>query len=78
MKPIQHETLNQMRVIGPEELAKLFHRNVATLKVDCRRKPQSLPPRLRIPNTKKLLWLEADVLVWLENLRDPMPRKFKY
>ena len=78
MKPIQHESLNQMQVIGPDERAKLLHRNVATLKVDCRRKPESLPPRLRIPHCKKLLWLEADVLVWLENLRDPMPRKFKY
>lgn len=78
MKPITHENLHQVKIIGPDELAAILHRKVTTLKVDCCRKPDSLPPRLRIPGSKKMLWLESDVIVWLENLRDPMPRKFKY
>jgi hypothetical protein len=78
MKPTQLENLQQIRLIGPEELATLLQRNVATLKVDCRRKPESLPPRLEIPGCKRLLWLESDVLTWLEGLRCPTRRRSKF
>jgi len=69
MKPKRPESLNDVRVLGVEDVAKLLHRTVETVKTDIRRKPESLPPRFRVPNTKRLLWLESDVLVWMENLR---------
>jgi len=57
----------QLRVVGPEYLVPLVHRSVETIKVDARRKPQSLPPKLAIPGSSKLLWLEQDVLDWIQS-----------
>ena len=51
-----------IKVVGPEYLALLIHRAVSTIKVDLRRRPESLPPRLLIPGSTKMLWLETDVL----------------
>lgn len=65
-------------VVGPEYLVPLIHRTVATIKVDARRRPESLPPRLKIPGSAKLLWLESDVIEWLQSCRTakPVPEKF--
>lgn len=57
------------KTLTAEDLAPLLHRTAETIKVDARRKPESLPPRLVIPGSSKLLWLEADVKTWLENLQ---------
>ncbi len=56
-------------VVGPEYLVPLIHRTVETIKVDARRKPDSLPPRLKIPGSSKLLWLETDIAEWLQSCR---------
>ena len=64
-------------VVGPEYLAPLVHRTVETIKVDARRKPDSLPPRLAIPQSTKLLWLVSDVHAWLDKCRtakEPEPQ----
>lgn len=58
-----------VKVVGPEYLVPLIHRAVATIKVDLRRRPESLPPRLLIPGSTKILWLESDWLAWLEGCR---------
>ena len=62
-----------VKVVGPEYLVPLIHRAVATIKVDLRRRPESLPPRLLIPGSTKILWLESDVLAWLEGCRTAAP-----
>lgn len=49
-------------VVGPEYLAPLLHRKVSTIRTDARRKPESLPPRWSPPGTRKLLWIEEDVI----------------
>ena len=59
----------QLKVVGPEYLAPLIHRAVATIKADVRRRPDTLPPRLLIPGSSKMLWLETDVHKWLEGCR---------
>jgi hypothetical protein len=59
-----------LKTLSPEDLAVLLHRSVSTIKTDCRRRPQTLPPRLRIPGSTRLMWLEADVLDWLEKFRE--------
>ncbi len=60
---------NDLKTLTAEDLAPLLGRAVSTIKTDVRRRPQSLPPRLRIPGSKKLLWLEADVTAWIEKCR---------
>lgn len=57
------------KTLTADDLAPLLHRTAETIKVDARRKPESLPPRLIIPGSSKLLWLESDVKTWLENLQ---------
>ena len=57
------------KLVGPEYLAALLHKTVATIRADAQRRPQSLPPRMRIPDSRKLLWLEEDVLKWLDKHR---------
>jgi len=56
-------------IVGPEYLAGLLLRKVSTIKTDATRRPESLPPRLLIPGTARLMWVEEDVLVWLNSFR---------
>lgn len=55
-----------IKTLGPEELGRLLHRAVSTIKTDCRRRPQTMPPRLKIPGSTALVWLESDVREWLQ------------
>lgn len=57
---------NDLKTLGPEELATLLRRSVSTIKTDCRRRPKTLPPRLKIPGSTRLIWLESDVQKWLQ------------
>jgi hypothetical protein len=63
----------QPKVVGPEYLVPLIHRAVATIKADVHRRPESLPPRLLIPGSAKMLWLDTDVHKWLESCRTVKP-----
>ncbi len=67
--------MSQVNIVGPEYLAPLLHREVITIKSDARRRPESLPPRLLIPGSAKLLWLESDVLDWIQSCRTAKPAK---
>jgi predicted DNA-binding protein (UPF0251 family)/predicted DNA-binding transcriptional regulator AlpA len=57
------------KLVGPEYLATLLHKTVATIRADISRRPQSMPPRVMIPDSRKLLWLESEVLSWLDRRR---------
>lgn len=61
-------------IVGPEYLADLLQRTVKTIRTDASRRPESLPPRLVIPGTARLMWVEEDVLAWLNSFR-PQPKK---
>lgn len=52
-------------VLTPQDLARLLKRSVKTIVVDASRRANSLPPRLKIPGSKKLLWLRPDCAKWL-------------
>jgi len=59
-----------IKTIGVEELSTLLRRAVETIRSDARRRPETLPPRIVIPGTSKLLWLEEDVLAWIKEHRE--------
>ena len=59
----------EAKLVGVEFIAELIHKTPATVRVDLARRPKSLPPRLIIPNSRKLLWLESDVIAWIDDLR---------
>lgn len=59
-----------IKTMGVEELSVLLRRAVDTIRSDARRRPETLPPRIIIPGTSKLLWLEEDVANWMKEHRD--------
>lgn len=61
--------MTNTKTLGPRELAAILHRAVETVKTDSRRRPETLPPRLKIPGSNRLLWLESDVEAWLQSCR---------
>lgn len=66
---------NSLKTLGPEDLAPLLRRTVDTIKTDVRRRPETLPPRLQIPGSNRLVWLEADVVEWINKCRADSKRK---
>ena len=59
------------RLLSVEQLADVLHRSPSTVRVDCRRAPHKLPPRLCLPGSTRLVWLEDDVNEWLRRYRRP-------
>ena len=61
--------MNSPNIVGPEYLVPLLHKTLATIKKDAARRPESQPPRLKIPGSAKLLWVEEDVITWINSFR---------
>ena len=61
--------LKEAKLVDIEFIAALMHKTPNTIRMDLTRRPKSLPPRLMIPDSRTVLWLESDVLCWLEDLR---------
>ena len=62
-----------------EELAVILHKSKQSIYMDRRRRPNSLSPRVKIPGSSKLLWLESTVEEWLEKRiekRTGRPREY--
>lgn len=57
--------------LGIEELAQLLHRSPTTIASEVTKAPHKLPPRLRLPGSRKVLWLRTDVFQWIHKHREP-------
>lgn len=66
-------TVTVPKIVGIAFLAPLIGRAESTIRVDVSRRPETLPPRLKIPGSSKVMWLESDVLTWLESCRTAKP-----
>lgn len=64
--------IESIKMLTAEDLEPILGRKASTIRTDVRRRPSTLPPRFQVPGTKKLMWLESDVLAWVEQ-----QRKFK-
>ncbi len=51
------------------ELAQFLRLAPSSIPATLGKRPDSLPPPLRIPHRRKLLWLRSDVLDWIEARR---------
>lgn len=62
-------------LLGPETIAEILGKSTETIVRDHARRPQSLPPSLRIPGSRLLRWRREDVEAWLADLevRQPAP-----
>ena len=47
------------------QLAELLHRPASSILSDRTRNPAAVPPAVRAPGTRRLLWRESDVERWL-------------
>lgn len=53
------------RLLDLHDLANLLGRSPETIRKDFRRRPDAVPPRLRLPGTRQLRWRAVDVRTWL-------------
>lgn len=48
-----------------DDLAKMLRRAPTTIATEVSKSPHKLPPRLKLPGSRRVLWLRADVIKWL-------------
>ena len=54
------------RLIGIEELAKLLDRKKGTVRVDITRRPNTLPPKVSLPGSRRVVFKLGDVKKWID------------
>jgi len=54
------------KLVGYEYIANMLNMSPATVRINVTRRPDTLPPRARIPG-KKVQWFEQDAIDWLES-----------
>lgn len=59
-----------METIDIDGLAKILNRSPQTISSQASKHPERLPPRVRLPGSRRVLWLKKDVEEWLEKHRD--------
>jgi len=67
-----------LRTLNSTELAALLCLSPLSIHSTLVRRPDRLPPPIRVPGSSRLVWLEADVLAWLESHKSKVeaaPRK---
>lgn len=55
----------EVQTIGVEEMAVIFRKQERSILRDISQAPDRLPPRLKLPGTRKPLWLVTTVATWL-------------
>lgn len=55
-----------MQVLTIEQLSKVIHKSVTSIRSDRLRNPKSLPPSFTLPNSRRVLFKDVDN--WLESL----------
>lgn len=57
------------KLLNIQDLSKLLHRSETTIAAEVTKAPHKLPPRLKLPGARKVLWLEEDVRKWINEHR---------
>lgn len=58
-----------METLTIHDLSAVLHKSTGSIYNDLTRNPKSLPPRIAIPGSIRLLWLRDDVEAWLKSHR---------
>ena len=58
-----------MQTLTIDDLAKVLNRSPATIATEVSKNPDKLPPRLRLPGSRRVLWLKEDVEKWINEHR---------
>lgn len=60
----------QIETLTIEDVARLLNRSPSTVATEVSKAPHKLPPRLRLPGSRRVLWLKDDVVRWLHEHRE--------
>lgn len=60
-----------MQLLTIEELSKLIHKSVASIRSDVVRSPRKLPPIVKLPGNRRVLF--RDVQQWIDNHSSDLP-----
>lgn len=55
------------KLLKIKDLAEILGRSPVTVRVDVSRRPETLPPRIVMPGSNRVVWDEEDVKTWLAN-----------
>lgn len=58
-----------MQTLTIKDLAGLLNRSPATIATEVTKTPEKLPPRLYLPGSRRVLWLQEDVEKWIDEHR---------
>ena len=58
-----------MQTLTIKDLAGILNRSPATIATEVTKAPQKLPPRLHLPGSRRVLWLQSDVEKWINEYR---------
>ena len=54
-----------MQTLTIKDLAVILNRSPATIATEVTKHPNKLPPRLQLPGSRRVLWLQSDVEDWI-------------
>lgn len=57
-------------LIGIKELADIIQRSPNTIAAEVTKAPHKLPPRLKLPGSRRVLWKREDVMMWIDQYRN--------
>ena len=62
--------MTSLETITIQQLAEILNRSPSTIATEVSKSPHKLPPRLKLPGSRKVLWLKSDVEDWINEYRD--------
>lgn len=63
-----------MQTLTIKDLAIILNRSPATIATEVTKFPQKLPTRLKLPGSRRVLWLQSDVEDWINEHRTEQQR----
>lgn len=62
-----------IELLDVSQIAALLRKTVPSIRSDASRNPLALPPRCRLPGSRRLLWRAEDVNAWLARCVEHVP-----
>lgn len=63
-----------MQTLTIADLSTILNRAQATIATEVTKAPHKLPPRLNLPGSRRVLWLQSDVEDWINEYRPEQQR----
>ena len=67
---MERESNSSIETLTIYQLAKILNKSPATIATEVSKNPDKLPPRLRLPGSRRVLWLKTDVEDWINKYRE--------